>query len=91
MTFFFVFPQTYHRPRCVEERKGVYGGEEMGVWRRGDVCMEERKGVYGGEERGVWRRGKGCVEERKEVCGGETQPRRPWHERTSIALGSYLF
>ena len=32
------------------ERKGVCGGEERGVWRRGKRCVEERKGVYGVEE-----------------------------------------
>ncbi len=29
----------------LEERKGVYGGEERGVWGRGKEYMEERKGV----------------------------------------------
>ncbi len=29
----------------VEESKGVYGGEEGDIWRRGRGCMEERKGT----------------------------------------------
>ena len=29
---------------CMEESKGVYGGEERDICRRGKGCMEERRG-----------------------------------------------